>query len=61
MESSLLGAEGSNGASESGSEVGSSVIVLHGGPVFEAGSTEGGFPQDSLGSFSLLSDSFGKN
>ena len=47
MEPSLVGAEGSNRASESGSEVGSLVDFSLGGPVSGVGSAEGGSPRDS--------------
>ena len=54
-----MGAEGSDRAPESCSEVGSSVGFLLEGPGSGVGSKEGEFLRDSQGSSSLLLDSSG--
>ena len=48
MEPSLVVVEGSDRASESGYEVGSSVVFSLGGPGLEVVSAEGGLIRDSL-------------
>ena len=53
IEPSLVGVEGSDRASESGSEVGYSVVFLLGGPVSEVVSMECGVAQGFMG-FVLL-------
>ena len=60
MEASLVGAEGSDRESESGSEVGSSVVFLLVDTGSRVGSTEGGLLGDLWGHSSLLSESSGK-
>ena len=57
MEPSLVGAEGSDRVTESGSEVGSLIDFSLGGPGSGVGSTEGGWLEDSRGSSSSLSKS----
>ena len=46
VEPSLVGKDSSDGASESGSEVGSSIMFSLGGPGSEVGSVEGGSLMD---------------
>ena len=58
MEPSLVGAEGSDRASELGSEVNSLIGFLLGGLVSEVGSVEVGLISDSRGCYSLLSESY---